>query len=121
MMRADTCKGVVMAKLLAPGHPALRSPDSARYIVARNLSGNPDVGGVYLRHFPAAETVSSEDIISVNGAGDTFLGVLIAGLAKGLQLDENLILIAQKASIMTLKSKESVSPDITSLSAELGA
>jgi len=85
------------------------------------MSGNPSVGGVYLRHFPAAETVSKEDIVSVNGVGDTFLGVLTAGLAKGLPLDEKLIHIAQKASVMTLKSKESVSPEIVCLSAELGA
>jgi pseudouridylate synthase / pseudouridine kinase len=110
-----------MAKLLPPSHPLLHSPESARYILSRNMSGNPDIGGVYLRHFPAAETVSKEDVVSVNGVGDTFLGVLIAGLAKGLQLDESLIHVAQKASVMTLKSKEAVSPDIARLSAELGA
>jgi pseudouridylate synthase / pseudouridine kinase len=110
-----------MAKLLPPSHPMLQSPEGAPYILARNMSGNPDVGGVYLRYFPVAETVSKENIVSVNGVGDTFLGVIVAGLAKGLQLDENLIHVAQKASVMTLKSKETVSPHLASLSAELGA
>jgi len=109
-----------MAKLLPPSHPLLQSPEGAQYILTRNMSGNTDVGGVYLRHFPVAETVNKEDVVSVNGAGDTFLGVIVAGLAKGLQLDENMIHIAQKASVMTLKSKEAVSPDIASLSSELG-
>jgi pseudouridylate synthase / pseudouridine kinase len=77
------------------------------------------VGGLYIRLFPAAETVSKEEVVSVNGVGDTFLGVLVAGLAKGLDLDENLISVAQKAAVMTLKSKEAVSPQIASLSGEL--
>lgn len=110
-----------MVKLLPPSHPLLQSPEGTPYILTRNISGSPDVGGIYLRCFPVAETVSKEDVISVNGVGDTFLGVIVAGLAKGLQLDENLIHVAQKASVMTLKSKEAVSPDIASLSAELGA
>jgi pseudouridylate synthase / pseudouridine kinase len=110
-----------MAKLLPPSHPLLQSSEGAPYILTRNMSGNPDVGGVYLRYFPVADTVSKEDVVSVNGVGDTFLGVIVAGLAKGLQLDENLIHVAQKASVMTLKSKEAVSPDIASLSADLGA
>lgn len=110
-----------MAKLLPTSHPLLQSPEGAAYILSRNMSGHPDVGGVYLRHFPVAETVSKEDVVSVNGVGDTFLGVIVAGLAKGLQLDENLIHVAQKASVMTLKSREAVSPDIANLAAELGA
>ena len=110
-----------MAKLLPPSHPLLQSTEGAPYILTRNMSGNPDIGGIYLRHFPVTEPVSKEDVVSVNGVGDTFLGVIVAGLAKGLQLDEKLIHIAQKASVMTLKSKEAVSPDLTSLSAELGA
>jgi pseudouridylate synthase / pseudouridine kinase len=118
---ADKLKGVVMAKLLPPSHPLLQSPAGAPYILTRNMNESPDVGGVYLRHFPAAATVNIEDVVSVNGVGDTFLGVIVAGLAKGLQLDENLIRVAQKASVMTLKSKEAVSPDLAGLSAELGA
>lgn len=72
-----------------------------------------------MRLFPAAETVSVEEIVSVNGVGDTFLGVLIAGLAKGLDCDERLIQVAQKAAVLTLKSSEAVSPDVRGLAAEL--
>lgn len=72
-----------------------------------------------MRLFPAAETVHAEEIVSVNGVGDTFLGVLVAGLAKGLDYDESLIRIAQKAAVLTLKSSEAVSPDVRDLAAEL--
>lgn len=69
-----------------------------------------------MRLFPPAESVSATDVISVNGVGDTFLGVIIAGLAKAnpKSLIE-LIHIAQQGSIMTLKSKEAVSPEIRKL------
>ena len=110
-----------MARLLPTNHPLLQSPEGAPYILTRNMRGNIDVGGVYLRHFPAAATVSEKDIVSVNGVGDTFLGVLVAGLAKGRKLDANLIHVAQRASVMTLKSSEAVSPHIGNLSAELGS
>ena len=70
-----------------------------------------------MRLFPAIEVV--EDVVSVNGVGDTFLGVLIAGLAKGLKLDGTLINIAQRGAVMTLRSKESVSPQLGELKEEL--
>ncbi len=72
-----------------------------------------------MRLFPAAEKVEDENVVSVNGVGDTFLGALIAGLAKGLDLDERLIDIAQNAAVLTLKSKESVSPAVRSLAGQL--
>jgi len=72
-----------------------------------------------MRLFPAAETVRQGEVVSVNGVGDTFLGVLIAGLAKGLEYDEQLINIAQKAAAMSLKSSEAVSPNISDLAVEL--
>ena len=72
-----------------------------------------------MRLFPAVEVV--EDVVSVNGVGDTFLGVLMAGLAKGLELDEKLVNIAQRGAVLTLRSKESVSPDLGLLSQELYA
>jgi pseudouridine-5'-phosphate glycosidase/pseudouridine kinase len=70
-----------------------------------------------MRLLPAVAVV--EDVVSVNGVGDTFLGVLIAGLAKGLELDEELIDIAQRGAVMTLLSKESVSSQLGELASEL--
>lgn len=109
--------GVLLTELLKPEDPRLTAPEYAAYILSRTSNGSTEVGGVYMRLFPAVEVV--DDIVSVNGVGDTFLGVLIAGLAKGLTLDERLIEIAQRGAVMTLRSKEAVSPDVKELAAEL--
>lgn len=108
--------GVLMTQMLRPGDDRLTSPDAAPYVLSRSTDGNTVVGGVYMRLFPPVETVSSDQIVSVNGVGDTFLGVLIAGLLKEKPKSiENLIDIAQRGSVMTLKSKEAVSPQISTL------
>ncbi|KAH6666026.1 Indigoidine synthase A like protein-domain-containing protein [Halenospora varia] len=112
-------EGVLHTELLKPDDPRLTDPEDAAYILSRCANGSTQVGGVYMRLYPAVETV--EDVVSVNGVGDTFLGVLIAGLARGAALNEDLINIAQKAAVMTLRSKEAVSPEIKDLAGELGA
>lgn len=109
--------GVLMTELLRPGDPKLTDPASAPYILSRCTNGSKEVGGVYMRLFPAADTVG--DVVSVNGVGDTFLGVLVAGLAKGLDLEEKLIGIAQKGAVMTLRSTESVHPKLWLLERDL--
>lgn len=110
-------EGVLMTELLKPGDARLTDPAAAPYILSRCANGTTEVGGVYMRLFPAAEVV--EDVVSVNGVGDTFLGVLVAGLAKGVKLDEGLIDIAQRGAVMTLRSKEAVSPELETLTKEL--
>ena len=110
-------EGVLLTELLKPDDERLTDPIAAPYILSRSSNGSADVGGVYMRLFPAVEVV--ENVVSVNGVGDTFLGVLIAGLAKGLKLDERLINVAQRGAVMTLKSKEAVSIDIGLLKEEL--
>lgn len=70
-----------------------------------------------MRLFPAVEEVKPEDVVSVNGVGDTFAGTLIAGLAKrgkNARVEE-LIDLAQRAAVLTLKSKEAVSPGLGTL------
>jgi pseudouridine-5'-phosphate glycosidase/pseudouridine kinase len=111
--------GVLLTELLKPDDERLTNPDAAPYILSRSNNGSTEVGGVYMRLFPAVEVV--KDVVSVNGVGDTFLGVLIAGLAQGLKLDERLIDIAQRGAVMTLRSKDAVSPDVALLKTELAA
>lgn len=111
-------EGVLLTELLKPGDERLTRQSEAPFILSRNSNGSSEVGGVYMRLFPA-EVV--QDIVSVNGVGDTFLGVLVAGLAQGLRLDEKLINIAQRAAAMTLRSKESVSPEVRQIGSELRA
>lgn len=112
-------QGVLLTSILTPTDPRLRDPDHAPYILSRCTNGNEEVGGVYMKLFPAVEKVEEEDVVSVNGVGDTFLGVLISGLARGCVLGDALIEIAQKGAVMTLKSSESVSPEVGALSQKL--
>lgn len=117
-------QGVLLTQLLRAGDERLHSGEYAPYILSRCNNDTEEtlgVGGVYMRLFPAAETVPEEDIVSVNGVGDTFLGAIVAGLAKrGKDARvEDLVDVAQKAAVLTLKSKEAVSPAIEALRALL--
>jgi sugar/nucleoside kinase (ribokinase family) len=103
-----------VTELLAPDSPKLTAPESAPYILARSNNGTDFVGGVYMRHFPA-EALGANGVSSVNGAGDTFLGVLVAGLAEGAALDGPLVGMAQRASVLTLGDAASVSPLLKTL------
>lgn len=110
-------QGVLLTQLLRAGDPRLTSPEASPYILSRGL-GSDLVGGVYMRHFPPAAVLEQEDIVSVNGAGDTLLGVIVAGLAKGAgdKQVEDVLSIAQEASLRTLKSVGGVSGDLGGLS-----
>ncbi|KAI9926659.1 hypothetical protein ASPWEDRAFT_73052 [Aspergillus wentii DTO 134E9] len=111
-------QGVLVTQLLRPGDPRLTSPDTAPYILSRAPPTDEVIGGVYMRLFPPAGVLAHEDIVSVNGAGDTLLGVVVAGLAKGdgkSRQVEDIIPLAQEASLRTLKSAGGVSSDIISL------
>ncbi|THC93255.1 hypothetical protein EYZ11_007274 [Aspergillus tanneri] len=76
-------QGVLVTQLLRPGDARLTSPDSTPYILARAPPTDEVVGGVYMRLFPPAAVLAEEEIVSVNGAGDTLLGAVISGLARG--------------------------------------
>ncbi|OJJ43280.1 hypothetical protein ASPZODRAFT_28581 [Penicilliopsis zonata CBS 506.65] len=110
-------QGVLLTRLLRAGDSALTSLESAPYILSRASTADGLIGGVYMRLFPPAEVLEEADIVSVNGAGDTLLGVLVAGLAGGSnQRPEDLIPAAQQASVLTLKSAGGVSRDIAVIS-----
>ncbi|EZF34644.1 hypothetical protein H109_03968 [Trichophyton interdigitale MR816] len=112
-------QGVLLTQILWPGDQRLTMKDYAPYILGRGQVDDSPVGGVYMRLFPPEETLSESDIVSVNGAGDTLLGVVMAALGRGGRdrevRVEDVIPIAQKASVMTMKSKHSVSPEISQL------
>lgn len=111
-------QGVLLTQILPAGDERLYKKEHSPYILSRCANGTEEtlgVGGVYMRLFPAAEMVKESDVVSVNGVGDTFLGALVASLAKGGSRMEDLIDVAQKAAVLTLKSKEAVSPEIATL------
>jgi pseudouridine-5'-phosphate glycosidase/pseudouridine kinase len=110
-------KGALLTMLLHKDDKRLWSDHARPYIVSRTHGEDPEseVGGVYMRLFPPAEIVAAEDVVSVNGVGDTFLGALIAALVRTDKGVEEVIDFAQKAAILTLKSQEAVSPDLKQL------
>lgn len=109
-------KGAVLLQLMPREDSRLEDTTSQPFIV-RSLSYNESAtSGIYTRFFPRVEEV--DRVVSVNGVGDTFLGVLLAGLANGKRVEE-LIDVGQKGAVMTLKSPESVSPELYRLKGEL--
>ncbi|ETS87001.1 hypothetical protein PFICI_00829 [Pestalotiopsis fici W106-1] len=111
-------QGALLTSILRKEDPRLIDVAYEPFILCRSFHDHPDIGGVYMRLFPVAQTV--DDVVSVNGVGDTFLGVLISGLAQGGEI-ENLMHVSQKAAVMTLRSSESVSEELGSLTGELAA
>ncbi|KAH9902216.1 Indigoidine synthase A like protein-domain-containing protein [Xylariomycetidae sp. FL2044] len=101
--------GALLTTILKKDDPRLFDAASEPFILSRNMSDHSDVGGVYMRLFPSVEEV--QNVVSVNGVGDTFLGVLVAGLAQGGRI-ENLINTAQRGAVLTLRSPQSVSADL---------
>ncbi|PIA96233.1 Pseudouridine-5'-phosphate glycosidase [Cercospora beticola] len=117
-------EGVLLTQLLPAGDERLSDGAYAPYILSRCANGTEEsvgVGGVYMRLFPAVEEVKTEDVVSVNGVGDTFAGTIVAGLAGAAEKGktsarvEDFIDVAQRAAVLTLKSKESVSPGLGTL------
>jgi pseudouridylate synthase / pseudouridine kinase len=110
-------QGCLISQLLRPGDPRLRDPDSAPYILGRAEDADGAVGGVYMRLFPPAELVKQEDVVSVNGVGDTLLGVLVAALSvKGAETRvEDVLVVAQEAAVRSLKSDRAVSDGVRAI------
>ncbi|KAF2722296.1 hypothetical protein K431DRAFT_293462 [Polychaeton citri CBS 116435] len=112
-------EGVLLAQLLKADDERLSIGAYAPYILSRcrnGTEGELGVGGVYMRLFPAVEEVPDEEVVSVNGVGDTFTGTLVAGLARkqdaagagaGARMEE-LIDVAQRAAVLTLRSEQSI-------------
>ncbi|KAJ5414105.1 hypothetical protein N7509_000732 [Penicillium cosmopolitanum] len=110
--------GALLTQLLPPGDPRLTDPESAPYILARS----DPLSAVFicacsrlLLHWPPHE------VVSVNGAGDTLLGVVVSGLAKAGSAAriEDILPVAQEASRRTLTSAGGVSKDLAGLRSQL--
>jgi pseudouridylate synthase / pseudouridine kinase len=112
-------EGVLLAQVIRENDPRLRDPDSSQYIVSRCLDSTlPEIGGIYMRLFPLSARIPDDEIVSVNGIGDTLLGTIMAGLVKGRTL-EQVLPTAQEAAVMSLKSKEAVSPEVRQIAARI--
>ena len=120
--------GILQVTSVFNSDPRLKSADAHSFLlgpkfiqIATSSHLADSVKGIYLRWHPPVASVPPEEIVSVNGVGDTFLGVLVAGLAKTNQSIEELIHVAQLGAIRTLKSKESVSEEIRTLELMTGS
>lgn len=109
-------RGCLYASLLPSGFPHTSNLNkvSVRHEATAGKALGQGTGTVYLRHFPPTRALANKDIVSVNGAGDSLLGVLLAGLT-GTSDIETLIPIAQAAAELSLKDASPVSHQIQSL------
>jgi pseudouridine-5'-phosphate glycosidase/pseudouridine kinase len=103
-------KGCLVVSLLQPGDKTLEKRPGPDAVVMKARVGE-EVGGLLVRHFEAEKV---DQVVSVNGAGDTFLGVAVAGLVRGEPL-ESVVEKAQRAAVLTLQSREAVSRRIEDL------
>lgn len=114
-------QGSLLATVLRRDDPRLSDRTSTPHILSRTSYETGNIGGLYLRLFPPTAAVAQNEIVSVNGVGDTMLGVLMAGIIhqtktagrQSVRL-EDLIPVAQDAAVMTLKSRSAVSEEIKS-------
>jgi pseudouridine-5'-phosphate glycosidase/pseudouridine kinase len=109
---------VLMVKLLATDASELHDDAECRYVLARNMGGHETIGGLYVRLFPPARVLAPEEVVSVNGIGDTFCGALAVGLVRKARV-QNVVDFAQKAAGLSLKSRESVSVELRGLRGEV--
>ncbi|KAF2845167.1 hypothetical protein T440DRAFT_435153 [Plenodomus tracheiphilus IPT5] len=109
-------KGVLMTKLLATGAEELSSEEERQFVLARNLTGNEEagVGGLYVRLFPPARILKPEEVVSVNGIGDTFCGAVAVGVSRGRRV-QDVVDFAQRAAGLSLRSQDSVSGELRGL------
>ncbi|KAJ4332560.1 hypothetical protein N0V95_009636 [Ascochyta clinopodiicola] len=114
-------QGVLMTRLLAADAPELHSDADRPFVLARNNNGDAasGVGGLYVRLFPVEKVLAPEEVVSVNGIGDTFCGALAVGLAGGKKV-QDVVAFAQRAASLSLRSRESVSAELRGLRGEVG-
>jgi len=78
-------------------------------------------GGIRISLYPPSTVIESKNVVNVTGAGDSFVGVLAAGLSQDPDALQNtiatelLIETAQKASLYSLQGTEAVSPRLSNL------
>jgi len=93
------------------------TPDSSRYTWGK--------GGLTISIYPPAKVVGPEELVNVTGAGDSFVGVLAAGISQNPsilrdpQAAKRLVVTAQRASIYSLGTARAVSSKISDLSLKM--
>jgi pseudouridine-5'-phosphate glycosidase/pseudouridine kinase len=70
-----------------------------------------------LKHYPAFP-IKPTEVVNVTGAGDSFVGALLADISQGAVLDtphamDKLVGRAQRASVLSLYSADAISPSLS--------
>ncbi|KAF8475852.1 Indigoidine synthase A like protein-domain-containing protein [Kalaharituber pfeilii] len=106
--------GVLAVRLLpvSPSNFLPTSPIHTPTILSHGRCAH--TSGIYIRHFPALK-VPEEEIISVNGVGDTFLGVVLARMVEVGVLGEKTMELAQRGAVVSLRSREAVGVGVARL------
>ncbi|KIY51953.1 indigoidine synthase A-like protein [Fistulina hepatica ATCC 64428] len=105
----------VLVVMRVPGWTGVPSDPGRALVVASS-----EAGTVVVRHFPAHH-IPPDSIVNVTGAGDSFVGALLAVLQReptAMQHPHSLeqaIDVAQRAAVMTLQSTLAVSPLLSEL------
>ncbi|KAI4671455.1 uncharacterized protein J4E88_009120 [Alternaria novae-zelandiae] len=119
-------KGVLMTKLLANDAEELYDERERGYVLARNMSASAGsaggdgkekgkgVGGLYIRLFPVEKVLQPNEVVSVNGIGDTFCGAVAHGLGRGMRV-KDVVGFAQRAAGESLRSREAVGEGLRGL------
>lgn len=103
---------ISQADSLASPWAQKRSEHSERCVIARGANGEM----IVLQHFPA---LPIDKVITVTGAGDSFVGALLAKLVQDPKLCQDpkllhsAIFSAQRAAILSLQSSSAVSPSLS--------
>jgi pseudouridine-5'-phosphate glycosidase/pseudouridine kinase len=113
-------QGVLLTKILNADAPELYDEAERQYVLARNGNGDAEagIGGLYVRLFPVEKVLGPEEVVSVNGIGDTFCGALATGMARGKRV-QDVVGFAQRAAGKSLRSRESVSGELVGLRGEV--
>lgn len=106
-------EGVLLVKLLSSSASELHDDHERPYVLARNMNpnNNTDVGGLYVRLFRPERVLKPEEVVSVNGIGDTFCGAVAVGISKGRKV-QDVVEWAQRAAGESLRVGESVSGEL---------
>ncbi|CAO2654442.1 Nn.00g111750.m01.CDS01 [Neocucurbitaria sp. VM-36] len=110
-------EGVLLTKLLPADAPELHDDAERKFLLSRSVSADArerGVGGLYVRLFPPERVLRPEEVVSVNGIGDTFCGAVAVGVARGKRV-QDVVGFAQRAAGLSLRSRESVSKELRGL------
>lgn len=108
---------MVLTKILSANAEELHDDAEREFVLARSMSAEArklGIGGLYVRLFSPERVLAPEEVVSVNGIGDTFCGAVAVGIAKGRRV-QDIVGFAQKAAGLSLRCRESVSPELEGL------